>query len=142
VTRPRATSITKIERQPNHAPRNPPTAGKLALLASHDGGTGQRESATESRFEACMSLLTSQATRRTPPKCGVFRFQPRGSPLRQTGCWREPDSPSVSRGRIAHSSTVLSRFFPLLRSRRGQRILNSSSFASRTVSAGNSAALV
>src|ERR1700732_4836252 len=27
VTRPRATSITKIDRQPNHAPRNPPTAG-------------------------------------------------------------------------------------------------------------------
>src|SRR5205809_3056000 len=29
---------------------------------------GQRESATESRFESCTSLLTSQASRRTPPK--------------------------------------------------------------------------
>jgi hypothetical protein len=53
---------------------------------------GQRESATESRFEACTSLLTSQAIRRTPPKCGAFRFQPPGSPLRQTGCWRKADS--------------------------------------------------
>ena len=26
------------------------------------------------------------------PKCGVFRFQPRDSSLRQTGCWRKPDS--------------------------------------------------
>jgi hypothetical protein len=31
-------------------------------------------------------------TRRPPPKCGPFRVQPRGSPLRQTGCWREMDS--------------------------------------------------
>jgi hypothetical protein len=53
---------------------------------------GQRESAAESRFEDCRSLLTSQASRRTPPNCGAFRFQPRGSPLRQTGCWRKPDS--------------------------------------------------
>jgi Phage integrase, N-terminal SAM-like domain len=27
-----------------------------------------------------------------PPKCGAFRLQPQGSPLRQTGCWRELDS--------------------------------------------------
>jgi hypothetical protein len=53
---------------------------------------GQRESAAESRFEAWTSLLTSQASRRTPPNCGAFRFQPRGSPLRQTACWRETDS--------------------------------------------------
>src|SRR5205823_4534385 len=52
----------------------------------------QRERAKEARFAACTSLLTSRASRRMPPKCGAFRFQPRGSPLRQTGCWREQDS--------------------------------------------------
>jgi len=52
----------------------------------------QRETAKESRFAACASLLTSPATRRPPPKCGAFRLQPRGAPLRQTGCWREMDS--------------------------------------------------
>jgi hypothetical protein len=57
---------------------------------------GQRESATEPRFTACTSILTSQASRRTPPKCGAFRFQPRGSPLRQTGCWSKADSDSRS----------------------------------------------
>src|SRR5271170_2981813 len=44
----------------------------------------------------CTSLLTSPATRRPPPKCGAFPFQPRGSPLRQTGCWRKTDSNSPS----------------------------------------------
>jgi hypothetical protein len=43
----------------------------------------------KSRFAACASLLTSPATRRPPPKCEAFRLQPRGSPLRHTGCWRE-----------------------------------------------------
>jgi hypothetical protein len=52
----------------------------------------QRETAKESRFAACTSLLPSSATLRTSPKCGVFRIQPRGSPLRQTGCWRKEDS--------------------------------------------------
>ena len=52
----------------------------------------QRERAKESRFAACASLLTSPATHRPPPKCGAFRLQPRGSPLRQTGCWRKADS--------------------------------------------------
>ena len=52
----------------------------------------QRETAKESRFAACTSPLTSPATRRPPPKCGASRLQPRGSPLRQTGCWRKPDS--------------------------------------------------
>jgi hypothetical protein len=56
----------------------------------------QRERAKESRFAACTSLLTSQPTRRIPPKCGAFRLQTRDSPLRQTGCWREPDSNSRS----------------------------------------------
>jgi hypothetical protein len=56
----------------------------------------QRERAKESRFAAGASLLTSPATRRLPPKCGAFRLQPRGSPLRQTGCWRKPDSNSRS----------------------------------------------
>src|SRR5438477_1514492 len=58
----------------------------------------QREGAKKSWFAACASLLTSPATRRMPPKCGAFRLQPRGSPLRQTGCWRKQDSePSVPR---------------------------------------------
>jgi hypothetical protein len=35
--------------------------------------------------------------RRPPPKCGAFRLQPRGSPLRQTGCWRKTDSNPRSR---------------------------------------------
>jgi hypothetical protein len=56
----------------------------------------RRERAKESRFAACASLLTSQATGRTPPKRGAFRFQPRVSPLRQTGCWRKADSNSWS----------------------------------------------
>ena len=30
--------------------------------------------------------------RRPPPKCGALRLQPRGAPLRQTGCWRKADS--------------------------------------------------
>src|SRR5580700_5558396 len=52
----------------------------------------QREMAKEARFAAYTSPLTSPATHRPPPKCGAFRLQPRGSPLRQTGCWRETDS--------------------------------------------------
>jgi hypothetical protein len=57
----------------------------------------QREMAKEARFAACTSPLTSPATHRPPPKCGAFRLQPRGSPLRQTGCWRKPDSNDQSR---------------------------------------------
>jgi hypothetical protein len=57
----------------------------------------QRERAKEPRFAACTSLLTSPATRRPPPKCGAFRLQPRGSPLRQTGFWRKGDSNCRSR---------------------------------------------
>jgi hypothetical protein len=30
--------------------------------------------------------------RKMPPKCGAFPVQPRRSPLRQTACWRKPDS--------------------------------------------------
>src|ERR1700719_2055930 len=45
---------------------------------------------------ACTSRLTSPATRRPPPKCGAFRLQPRGSLLRQTGCWSKGDSNSPS----------------------------------------------
>ena len=37
-----------------------------------------------------------QPPRRPPPKCGAFRLQPRGSPLRQTGRWSEVDSNSRS----------------------------------------------
>jgi hypothetical protein len=55
--------------------------------------------AKEARFAACTSPLTSPATHRPPPKCGAFRLQPRGSPLRQTGCWRKPDSNSQSHPR-------------------------------------------
>ena len=43
-------------------------------------------------LEPGASLLTSPATRRPPPKCEAFRLQPRGSPLRQTDCWRKADS--------------------------------------------------
>jgi hypothetical protein len=57
----------------------------------------QRERPKKPRFAACTSRLTSPATRRPPPKCGAFRLQPRGSPLRQTGCWSEPDSNCRSR---------------------------------------------
>jgi hypothetical protein len=56
----------------------------------------QRERAKEARFGACTSVLTSPVTRKPPPKCGAFRLYPRGSPLRQTGCWRKADSNSWS----------------------------------------------
>ena len=44
VTTPSATKATKIERQPNHAPRNPPTAGpipgaRLCTMVSHARGS-------------------------------------------------------------------------------------------------------
>jgi len=44
VTMPSATNATKIERQPNHAPRNPPTAGpipgaRLCTMVSHARGS-------------------------------------------------------------------------------------------------------
>ena len=60
----------------------------------------QRERANESRFAAGTSLLTSPATRRMPPKCGTFRIQPRGSPLRQTGRWRKANSNCRSQLRV------------------------------------------
>jgi hypothetical protein len=59
---------------------------------ARSGQIPARETAKESRFAACTSLLPSPATLRPSPKCGAFRMQPRGSPLRQTGCWRKEDS--------------------------------------------------
>ena len=52
----------------------------------------QRERAKESRFAACTPVLRSPASRRPPPKYGAFRLSPQRSLLRQTGCWRKPDS--------------------------------------------------
>ena len=56
----------------------------------------QRERAKEARFAACPSLLKSPATGRPPPKCAAFRRQPHDIRVRQTGCWRKPDSNSQS----------------------------------------------
>src|SRR2546423_5952990 len=73
----------------------------------------QRERAKGPRFAAWTSLLTSPATRRPPPKCGAFRLQPRGSLLRQTVCWREPDSnPRSHPTARPDSSLEESRFEP------------------------------
>src|SRR2546423_15546588 len=87
----------------------------------------QREKAKEARFAACTSLLTSPATRRMPPNCGAFRFQPRASLLRQTGCWRKADSNSWSHppqrngnGRAPASTSIILRENALLGERLGR----------------------
>jgi hypothetical protein len=101
-------------------PRPQPHRGRALLQAVRTFGrwdcinVRQRERAKEGRFAACASLLTSQASRRTPPNCGAFRVQPRGSPLRQTACWREPDSNPQSHPTASGdtSSSPSSRFAP------------------------------
>jgi hypothetical protein len=61
----------------------------------------QRESATESRFEACTSLLTSQATRRNAAKVRGFSLSASGFAA-ETDWLLEEDGfePSVPRGAI------------------------------------------